>query len=84
MPRVPRRYAIHLMLSGGQQQMVHFANLNDFQTWYGSVLTTAAPEAFVNVPISDMDSEYLVVRAGSVIGLRIEPEYASGELDFDG
>jgi hypothetical protein len=30
-----------------------------------------------------MDSEYLVVRAGSVIGLRIEPEYASGEMDFD-
>jgi hypothetical protein len=77
MSRVPRRYAIHLHLSGGQQEVVHFATLQDFQNWYGGTLTTAAADAFVNVPIGELEGEYLVVRAGSVIGIRVEPLYAA-------
>jgi len=77
MSRIPRRYAIHLLLKGGHQEVVHFQNLEDFQKWYGGVLTTAASEAFVNVPISELDGEYLVLRAGSVIGLRVEPLFAT-------
>lgn len=77
MPRVPRRFAIHLFLSGGQQQVVHFASLDEFQKWYGGVLTSAPADAFVNVPISELEGEYLVVRAGSVIGIRVEPLYSS-------
>jgi hypothetical protein len=77
MSRVPRRYAIHLLLNGGHREVVHFQTLDDFQKWYGGVLTTAAPEAFVNVPISELEGEYLVLRAGSVLGLRVEPLYAT-------
>jgi hypothetical protein len=77
MSRVPRRYAIRLLLKGGHHEVVHFQTLEDFQKWYGGVLTTAAPEAFVNVPISELDGEYLVLRAGSVIGLRVEPLFAT-------
>lgn len=75
MARTPRRYAIHLHLSGGQSETVSFPTLDAFQQWYGGVLTASAPDAFVNVPLSDMEGEYLVVRPSSVIGIRVEPKF---------
>ena len=77
MPRVPRRFNIHLMLEGGHEQVVEFRTLDDFQKWYGGVLTSAAPDAFVNVPLEDLELEYLVLRASSVIAIRVEPLFAS-------
>jgi hypothetical protein len=80
MPRTPRRYAVHLHLSGGQRETVHFPDLASFQDWYQNVLNgpgTEQQHTFVNVPISDLEGEYLVVRAGSVIGLRVEPQYSA-------
>ena len=77
MPRLPRRFHIHLMLQGGHEQVVEFRTLEDFQKWYGGVLTTAAPEAFVNVPLDDLELEYLVLRASSVIAIRVEPIFAN-------
>jgi len=77
MPRLPRRFHIHLMLKGGHEQVVEFRSLEDFQKWYGGVLTTAAPEAFVNVPLDDLELEYLVLRASSVIAIRVEPIFAN-------
>ena len=77
MSRVPRRFHIHLMLEGGHVQVVEFRTLEDFQKWYGGVLTTAAPEAFVNVPLEDLELEYLVLRASRVIALRVEPIFAN-------
>lgn len=80
MARVPRRYAIHLLLSSGQEEVVDFSTLEAFQQWYGGVLTVApSPDAFVSVPISNLEGEYLVLRAGSVIGIRVEPHYAALE-----
>lgn len=77
MPRVLRRFHIHLMLEGGHEQVVEFRTLDDFQKWYGGVLTSAAPDAFVNVPLEDLELEYLVLRASSVIAIRVEPLFAS-------
>jgi hypothetical protein len=80
MTRIPRRYCIHLLLSSGKEEVVHFATLEAFQQWYTSALHGgAAPDAFVNVPISDLEGEYLLVRAGSVIGVRVEPLFGSLE-----
>ncbi|MFN5116493.1 MAG: hypothetical protein ACK5FE_08365 [Cyanobacteriota bacterium] len=79
MSRVPRRFNIHLLLSSGHHELVSFPTLEAFQQWYGTVLNGAAPEAFVNVPINDLQGEYLVLRAGSVIGLRVEPVYGTLE-----
>lgn len=73
MARTPRRYAIHLFLRGGHHQEVHFNTLEDFQAWYGGVLNAAALDTFVNVPINDLSSEFLVLRAGSVQAIRVEP-----------
>ena len=75
MARTPRRYAIHLHLSGGQSETVSFSTLDAFQQWYGGVLTASAPDAFVNVPLTEMEGEYLVVRPSSVIGIRVEPKF---------
>lgn len=75
MARTPRRYAIHLHLSGGQSETVSFPTLEAFQQWYGGVLTASAPDAFVTVPLSEMEGEYLVLRPSSVIGIRVEPKF---------
>lgn len=77
MARTPRRYHVHLMLLGGQTQVVPFPTLDAFQQWYGGVLTTAAADTFVNVPISDLDGEYLVLRPSSVQAIRVEPQFGS-------
>lgn len=77
MARPPRRYAIHLLLSGGQQEVVHFPTLEAFQQWYGGVLNAGSADAFVNVPINDLEGEYLVVRPSSVIAIRVEPKYTA-------
>ena len=78
MPRIPRRYAIHLILGGGHREVVHFTTLEAFQQWYqGSLHATATPEAFINVPIGELDGEYLLVRANQVIGIRVEPQFGS-------
>ena len=82
MARTPRRYAVHLHLSGGQSEIAHFKTLEAFQQWYGGGLTagassSAASDTFVNVPMGDLEGEYLVVRPSAVIGIRVEPLYGS-------
>ena len=77
MSRVPNRYAVHLWLVGGQCETVQFASLEAFQQWYSGVLNAASADAFVNVPLGDFDSEYLVVRPSAVIAIRVEPLFAS-------
>ncbi|QEY32016.1 hypothetical protein EVJ50_06960 [Synechococcus sp. RSCCF101] len=80
MSRTPRRYSVHLHLAGGQRETVHFPDLASFQDWYQNVLNGPGTESgnpFVNVPIADLDGEYLVVRVHSVIGLRVEPQFSA-------
>jgi hypothetical protein len=79
MVRTPRRYAVHLHLSGGQSELAHFQSLEAFQQWYGSVLTASPPDSFVTVPLADLEGEYLVLRPSSVLALRVEPEYGGQE-----
>ena len=56
--------------------MVHFTSLEQFQDWYQGLVNASSEGAFVNVPLSDLDGEFLVVRPGAVIGMRVEPQYA--------
>ena len=81
MARTPSRYAIHLLLAGGHTQVVHFPSLDAFQQWYGMVLNAGPADAFINVPITELPGEYLVVRPSAVQGIRVEPIY--GALDDD-
>jgi hypothetical protein len=66
---------VHLHMSGGQTETVNFPTLEAFQQWYGGVLTASAPDTFVNVPIGDLEGEYLVVRPNGVIGIHVEPKF---------
>ena len=77
MPRQPRRYRISLHLSGGQTEVVHFPTLETFQEWYEDLVNGGQGQAFVNVPLGELEGEYLVIRPEAVIGLRVEPQYAS-------
>jgi hypothetical protein len=52
-----------------------FATLDAFQQWYGGVLTAATADTYVNVPISELEGEYLVVRPSAVIAIRVEPRF---------
>ena len=81
MARTPSRYAIHLLLAGGHTQVVHFPSLDAFQQWYGTVLNAGPADAFINVPITELPGEYLVVRHMAVQGIRVEPIH--GALDDD-
>ena len=62
-------------MSGGQTETVMFANLEAFQQWYGGVLTASAGDTFVNVPIAELEGEYLVLRPSAVIAIRVEPRF---------
>jgi hypothetical protein len=77
MSRSPRRFAVHLHLSGGQSETVMFPTLDAFQQWYSGVLNGSGVDAFVNVPISDLEGEYLVLRPSAIIGIRVEPRYSA-------
>ena len=80
MPRIPRRYAIHLILNGGHREVVHFPTLEAFQQWYqGTLHAAASAEAFINVPISELDGEYLLIRASQLIGIRVEPLFTMSD-----
>lgn len=79
MPRTPRRFAVHLLFSGGHREVVQFATLDAFQQWYGGVLNAGPPEAYVNVPLSELQSEYLVVRPAAIEGIRVEPIFGADD-----
>ena len=77
MTRQPRRYAVSLHLMGGQTEVVHFPSLEQFQQWYQGLVNASPNGGFVNVPLGDLEGEYLVVRPDAVIGLRVEPQFTS-------
>jgi hypothetical protein len=74
MPRTPDEYAVYLLLAGGHREEVRFANIKDFQTWYSQQLVPKADSNdFINVPIKNLQGEYMVIRPSSVVGIRVEP-----------
>ena len=78
MPRTPNEFVVHLMLEGGHQQEVRFGTLQDFQKWYSGVIVPKFDsKEFVNVPMKNRENEYMVVRPGSVLAIRVEPVYSS-------
>lgn len=81
MSRTPRRYAKYLHMLGGQIEQVNFPKLETFQQWYQGIVNAEGQGGFVNLLISDLDGEYLVVRPEAVIGVRVEPQFSSVDDD---
>jgi hypothetical protein len=74
MPRSPDEYAIYLFLSSGHREEVRFASIQEFQKWYSSELVTKSDSNdFINVPIKNIQGEYMVLRPASVMAIRVEP-----------
>ncbi|MFM2064941.1 MAG: hypothetical protein RLZZ507_4612 [Cyanobacteriota bacterium] len=78
MPRTPNEYAVHLLLESGHREEVRFSTFPDFQKWYTSVLLLKHDSnEFINVPIKNIQGEYLVVRPCKIVGIRVEPIFSS-------
>jgi len=74
MPRQPDEYAVHLFLSGGHKEEVRFATIQEFQKWYSNQLVPKADsDEFINVPIKNIQGEYMVLRPNSVLAIKVEP-----------
>jgi len=84
MPRTPSEYSVLLLLDGGHREEVRFATLQDFQKWYSSVLVPKQDSTeFLNVPIKNIQGEYMVVRPTSVLAIRVEPIFSSSVERYD-
>ena len=84
MPRTPSEYSVHLLLEGGHREEVRFATLQDFQLWYSKTLVPKQDSSeFLNVPIKNIQGEYMVVRPTSVVGIRVEPIFSSSIDRYD-
>ena len=77
MLRTSRRYAVHFHLVGGQTERVFFPKLQTFQEWYQGVVNAETQAGFVNVSMSDLDGEFLVVHPQAEIGVRVEPQFSA-------
>ncbi|GCL45856.1 hypothetical protein NIES3806_31480 [Microcystis aeruginosa NIES-3806] len=76
MSRKADEYAVHLFLSNGHREEVRFLTIQEFQKWYSNELVPKADSRdFINVPIRNIQGEYMVLRPASVIAIRVEPVF---------
>jgi hypothetical protein len=74
MTRKADEYAIFILLNGGHREEVRFSSIQDFQKWYsGELVPKGDSDDFINVPIKNIQGEYMVVRPSSIVGIRVEP-----------
>jgi hypothetical protein len=83
MPRTPSEYSVHLLLDGGHREEIRFSTLADFQQWYKTLVPKQDSSEFVNVPIKNIQGEYMVVRPSSILAIRVEPMFSSSIERFD-
>jgi hypothetical protein len=83
MPKTPNEYVVHLLMEGGHREEVRFSNIQEFQKWYSGELTPkAASNDFINVPLKNIQGEYMVVRPSRIIAIRVEPIFSSSVERF--
>ncbi|AIE73898.1 MULTISPECIES: hypothetical protein [unclassified Synechocystis] len=67
-------FAIHLFLTNGHREEVRFMTIQDFQKWYSNeVVPRHDSQEFINVPIKNVQGEYMVVRPSAIVAIRVEP-----------
>ncbi|MBE9222148.1 hypothetical protein IQ215_05505 [Cyanobacterium stanieri LEGE 03274] len=76
MARKPDEYTVHLLMSSGHREEVRFNTIQEFQKWYsGELVPKSASRDFINVPIKNIQGEYMVLRPSEVVGIRVEPVF---------
>lgn len=74
MPRKPDEYAVQLFLNSGHKEEIRFNTISEFQKWYSNELVPKSDsQAFINVPIKNIQGEYMVLRPCSLVAIRVEP-----------
>jgi hypothetical protein len=74
MPRKPDEFAIHLFLTNGFKEEVRFSSIQEFQKWYSNdIVAKSNSQEFINVPIKNIQGEYMVVRPTSIVAIKVEP-----------
>lgn len=67
-------FAIHLFLTNGHREEVRFMSIQDFQKWYSNeIVPKHDSQEFINVPIKNIQGEYMVVRPSAIVAIRVEP-----------
>lgn len=67
-------FAIHLFLTNGHREEVRFATIQEFQKWYSNdIVPKHDSQEFINVPIKNIQGEYMVVRPAAIVAIRVEP-----------
>jgi hypothetical protein len=78
MAKTPTEFAVHLFFEGGHREEVRFPALEDFQKWYSGVLMPKSDSNdFINVPIKNIQGEYMVARPAKIMAIRVEPLFSS-------
>ncbi|MFM8305791.1 MAG: hypothetical protein ACKN87_01620 [Microcystis aeruginosa] len=76
MSRKADEYSVHLFLSSGHCEEVRFLTIQEFQKWYSNELVPKADSLdFINVPIRNIQGEYMVLRPASIVAIRVEPVF---------
>lgn len=76
MPRQPDEYAIFILIEGGHREEIRFNDIKEFQKWYSNILIPKSDATdFINVPIKNMQGEFMVVRPSSIKAIRVEPVF---------
>jgi hypothetical protein len=78
MARTASEYIIHILLEGGHREEIRLPTIQDFQKWYQSELMPKMDSNdFINIPIKNIQGEYMVARPSKIIALRVEPVFSS-------
>jgi hypothetical protein len=83
MAKTPSEYSVHLLIEGGHREEIRFATLQDFQQWYKTLVPKQDSSEFVNVPIKNIQGEYMVIRPTAILGIRVEPIFSSSIDRYD-
>ncbi|MFM8007367.1 MAG: hypothetical protein ACKO86_21035, partial [Dolichospermum sp.] len=55
-----------------------FPTIQEFQRWYsGELVPKSTSDDFINVPIKNVQGEYMVIRPSKILGIRVEPVFNS-------
>jgi hypothetical protein len=83
MARKADEYVVHILIDGGHREEVRFTTIQEFQKWYsGELVPKHDSKEFINVPIKNIQGEYMVIRPANVVALRVEPIFF-GSVDRD-
>jgi hypothetical protein len=78
MARTASEYVIHILLEGGHREEIRLPTIQDFQKWYQSELMPKMDSNdFINIPIKNIQGEYMVARPSKILALRVEPVFSS-------